>query len=94
MRLLQDRIAVKRSEAPTKSAGGIMLSAAPAPQNEGTVVAVGPGKRLENGTIVPMTVQVGDKVSFQAFAAQHVVKVNGEEFIVMAETEVLAIIED
>ena len=89
---LEDRLVVKRSEAETKTAGGIILteSAQEKPQ-QGTVLAVGPGRQLESGKRATPDVKVGDKVYFSKYAGSEI-KVDGEEVIIMKESDVLAII--
>jgi len=93
IRPLHDRIIVKRIEQQRKTASGIVIpdSAAEKPE-QGEVMAVGDGKRLQDGTISPLQLKVGDQVLFGKYAGQSV-KVDGEEVLVMREDDVLAIIE-
>ncbi|HWK61573.1 MAG TPA: co-chaperone GroES [Eoetvoesiella sp.] len=93
IRPLHDRIIVKRIEQQRKTASGIVIpdSAAEKPE-QGEVMAVGDGKRLQDGTISPLQLKVGDQVLFGKYAGQSV-KVDGEEILVMREDDVLAIIE-
>lgn len=94
LRPLNDRVVIRRSEEESKTAGGIVLpgSAAEKP-NRGEVVAVGVGRILDNGDVRPLTVQVGDKVVFGPYSGSNAIKVDGEELLVMSESEILAIIE-
>jgi chaperonin GroES len=92
IRPLHDRIVVKRVEEETKTAGGIVLpgSAAEKP-SEGEVLAVGPGKALDNGQVRAMAVSVGDKVLFGKYYGTEV-KVDGEQYIIMREEDVMGIL--
>jgi chaperonin GroES len=93
-RPLHDRVVIRREEEESKSAGGIVLpgSAAEKPAR-GEVIAVGIGKILDNGEVRSLDVQVGDKVIFGQYAGS-TVKLDGEEFLIMSESEVLAIVVD
>ena len=93
IRPLHDRVLVRREEEETKSAGGIVLpgSAAEKP-SRGEVIAVGNGKITENGDVRPLDVKAGDKVIFGQYAGS-TVKVEGEELLIMSESEILAVIE-
>jgi len=93
IRPLHDRVVVRRTEEETKTAGGIVLpdSAAEKP-SRGEVVAVGTGKVLENGEIRKLAVKVGDKVIFGQFGGS-TVKVDGEELLILAESEIFGILE-
>ncbi len=92
IRPLHDRVVVKRVEEETKTAGGIVLpgSAAEKP-SEGEVIAVGEGKALDNGQVRPMAVKVGDKVLFGKYSGTEV-KVDGEQYIVMREDDIMGIL--
>lgn len=89
---LQDRVIVKRLEEEEKTAGGIIIpdSAKEKPQ-QGKILAVGPGKVLEGGTRVEMTVKKGDVVLFGKYAGSEV-KLDGEEVLIMREDDILGII--
>ena len=93
MRPLNDRVLIKRIEAEQKTAGGILI-----PDNakekpaEGTVIAVGNGRVLDNGTRHPMAVKVGDKVLFGKWSGSEV-KVESDDFLLVKEDEILAIVE-
>ena len=93
IRSLQDRVVVRRMEEETKSAGGIVLpgSAAEKP-SRGEVLAVGPGKKKEDGGLVPVDLKAGDKVLFGQYSGS-TVKVDGEELLIMSESEVFGVIE-
>ena len=91
IRPLQDRVLVQRVEAEEKTASGIIIpdTAKEKPQ-EGKVVAVGPGKRLDNGSIQEMRVKKGDKILFSKYGGTEV-KVDGEEYIIMREDDILGV---
>jgi len=89
---LADRVIVKPIEAEEKTKSGIVLpdTAKEKPQ-EGEVVAVGPG-RYEDGKLVPMNVKQGDRVLFAKYAGTEI-KLDGEEYLIMRESDILGIIE-
>jgi chaperonin GroES len=89
---LQDRVIVERVEEEEKTTGGIIIpdSAKEKPQ-QGKVIAVGPGKVLEGGTKLDMTVKEGDKVLFGKYAGSEV-KMDGKELLIMREDDILGII--
>jgi chaperonin GroES len=93
IRPLYDRIVVKRIEETERMQGGLYIpdSAKEKPQ-EGEVVAVGKGKRLEDGKVVPLDVQVGDRILFGKYSGSDI-KLDGEEYMIMREDEVLGILE-
>ena len=89
---LEDRIVIKRSEAETKTAGGIILTeSAQEKPMQGKVLAVGPGRQLENGQRATMDVSVGDVIYFGKYAGTDI-QVDGEDVIIMKESDVLAIV--
>ena len=92
IRPLHDRVIVKRLEEERKSAGGIVIpdNAAEKP-DQGEVIAVGPGKKTEDGKVLPVDVKVGDRVLFGKYSGTEI-KIDGEEFLIMREEEVLGII--
>ncbi len=91
---LHDRVLIKRVEATTKTAGGIIIpDTAKEKPSEGIVEAVGNGFRAEDGKIVPMSVKEGDKVLFAKWSGTEV-KVNGEDRVIIKESEILGIILD
>jgi chaperonin GroES len=93
LRPLQDRIIVKRVEEETRTAGGIFIpeTAKEKPQR-GEIVAVGNGKKTEDGKVLPLDVKVGDKVLFGKYAGTDV-KVDGDDYLMMREDDILAVIE-
>ena len=93
IRPLHDRVVIRRVEEETKTAGGILLpgSAAEKPA-QGEVIAVGNGQIRENGDVRALDVKVGDKVLFGQYAGS-TVKVDGEELLIMKESDVLGVIE-
>lgn len=90
---LGDRIVVKALEADEKTSGGIVLpdSAKERPQT-GEVLAVGPGKTLDNGSVAAMEVKVGDKVVYSKYGGTEI-KVGGQEVIILRQDDVLGIVE-
>ncbi|MBY6064318.1 co-chaperone GroES [Pseudidiomarina sediminum] len=94
LRPLHDRVIIKRSEAETKSAGGIVLTGSAAEKStRGEVVAVGNGRILENGDVKALDVKVGDKVLFSEGYGVKTEKIDGEEYLIMSESDILAIVE-
>ena len=93
IRPLYDRIVVKRIEEKETVLGGIIIpdTAKEKPQ-EGEVMAVGQGKRLEDGKLIPLDVKVGDRVLFGKYAGSEI-KMDGEEFLIIREDEILGVIE-
>jgi chaperonin GroES len=93
IRPLHDRIVVKRVEEETKTKGGIIIpDTAKEKPLEGKVVAAGNGKILENGTKIPLEVKKGDKILFGKYAGTEI-KIEGEEYLMMREEDVLGIVE-
>ena len=93
VRPLQDRILLQRVEEVEKTRGGIIIpdSAKERPL-EGRVIAVGTGKRLEDGTLVPLDVKAGDRVLFGKYSGTEI-KVDGIDHIIIREDEVLGVLE-
>ena len=93
IRPLYDRIMVKRVEEKETVQGGIIIpdTAKEKPQ-EGEVVAVGQGKRLEDGKLVPLDVKAGDRILFGKYSGNEI-KLDGEEYLIMREDEVLGVID-
>jgi chaperonin GroES len=91
-RPLHDRVLVRRVEAEEKTAGGIIIpdTAQEKPQ-EGEIVSVGSGTRGEDGTITPLDVKSGDKILFGKWSGTEV-KVEGEDLIIMKESDILGIV--
>jgi chaperonin GroES len=90
---LGDRIVVKALAAEEKTAGGILLpdSAQEKPQ-QGEVIAVGPGKQLDNGKLTPMDVEVGNVIYYAKYGGTEV-KIGGDEFVILRQDDVLAVVE-
>ena len=89
---LGDRILVKRLEAEEKTKGGIVLpDTAKEKPKEGKVISAGKGKPNEDGKAVPLTVKEGDKIIFSSYAGTDI-QIEGEEYIIMKEEDVLGII--
>jgi chaperonin GroES len=91
---LGDRVVVEHTEQAEKSAGGVFLpdTAKEKPQ-EGRVLAVGTGRTLDNGTSLPMSVKVGDKIIYSKYSGSEV-KVDGKEVLIISEKDVLAVVSD
>ena len=94
IRPLHDRVIVRREEEEAKTAGGILLpGSAQEKPNKGEVVAVGIGRILDNGDLRPVDVNVGDIVVFGKYAGQETNDVDGEELIILSETDIKAVVE-
>lgn len=92
-RPLHDRVLVKRVEQETKTAGGIILpEAAQEKPSEGEVVAVGAGVRNKDGELVALDVKAGDRVLFGKWSGTEV-KVDGEELLIMKESDIMGVVE-
>jgi chaperonin GroES len=91
---LGDRVLVRRTDEEQTSEGGIVLpgSAAEKP-SQGEVIAVGPGKSLENGELQAVTVKEGDLVVFGQYAGSNTVKVDGDELVVLNEQDILGVLD-
>lgn len=93
LRPLGDKILIKRVEAETKTKSGIVLpDSAKEKPKRGKVLALGDGKRLDNGERAPFSVKKGDEVIFTSYAGTEI-KVDGEELIIMNEEDILAVVE-
>jgi len=92
VRPLHDRVLIKRVEEQETVRGGIIIpdTAKEKPQ-EGEVVAAGTGKRLENGTVIPLEVKPGDRVLFGKYSGTEI-KLDGEELLILREDEILGIL--
>ena len=92
-RPLHDRVVVKRADAETKSAGGIIIpdTAGEKPQ-QGEIVAAGPGARDETGKIVPLDVKPGDKVLFGKWSGTEV-KIDGQDLLIMKESDIMGVLD-
>jgi chaperonin GroES len=94
IRPLHDRVIVRREEEEAKTAGGILLpGSAQEKPNQGEVVAVGSGRILDNGDLRAVDVKVGDTVVFGKYAGQDTIDVDGEELIILSETDIKAVVE-
>ena len=92
-RPLHDRVVVKRIEEEQKTKGGILIpDTAKEKPMQGEIIAVGPGARDESGKLVPLDVRKGDKVLFGKWSGTEV-KIDGEELLIMKESDILGIIE-
>lgn len=94
IRPLHDRVIVKRKDAETKSEGGIVLMGSAAEKStRGEVIAVGNGRILENGEVRALDVKVGDQVIFSEGYGVKTEKIDGEEVLILSESDILAIVE-
>ena len=93
IRPLHDRVVVRRLEEDALSAGGIVLpdSAAEKP-SQGEILATGPGKSLDNGDVQALDVSVGDKVIFGQYGGS-TVKIDGEELLILSESEIFGVLQ-
>ena len=94
IRPLHDRLVVRRLEEDTVSAGGIVLpdSASEKP-SQGEILAAGPGKIADNGDVQKLDVKVGDRVIFGQYGGS-TVKIDGEELLILSESEIFGVLED
>jgi chaperonin GroES len=93
-RPLHDRIVVKRIEAEEKTAGGIIIpDTAKEKPSQGEVIAVGPGGRDEAGKLIPIDIQVGDRVLFGKWSGTEV-KIDGEDLLIMKESDIFGVVEE
>ncbi len=93
LRPLHDRVIVRRMEEERTSAGGIVIpDSATEKPSKGEIVAIGKGKILENGEVRGLDVKIGDQVLFGKYSGTEI-KVDAEEFLVMKEEDIMAIIE-
>ena len=89
---LHDKVLVKRTEEEEKSAGGIILpSSASEKPSQGEVVAVGPGKKSENGDVSPVGVAVGDTVIFGQYGGNEI-KIDGDEYLILSESDIFGVV--
>lgn len=93
IRPLHDRVVVRRKEEEEKTAGGIVLpGSAKEKPNQGEVVAVGNGRVLDSGDVRPVDVKVGDVVVFGKYAGSDTIEVNGEELVILSESDIKAVL--
>jgi len=89
---LHDKVLVKRTEEEEKSAGGIVLpGSATEKPSQGEVVAVGPGKKSENGDVSPVGVAVGDTVIFGQYGGNEI-KIDGDEYLILSESDIFGVV--
>ena len=89
---LHDKVLVKRTEEEEKSAGGIVLpGSATEKPSQGEVIAVGPGKKSENGDVSPVGVAVGDTVIFGQYGGNEI-KIDGEEYLILSESDIFGVV--
>ena len=89
---LHDKVLVKRTEEEEKSAGGIVLpGSATEKPSQGEVVAVGPGKKTENGDVSPVGVAVGDTVIFGQYGGNEI-KIDGDEYLILSESDIFGVV--
>ena len=94
IRPLYDRVVVRRNAEEETTAGGILLpGSAKEKPNQGEIVAVGEGKVLDNGDVRPLAVKVGDTIVFGQYAGSNTIEIDGEELIIMGESEIFAVVE-
>ena len=90
---LSDRVLVRRTDEEETSEGGIVLpGSATEKPSQGEVLAVGPGKTLEDGNVQAITVKKGDMVVFGQYSGSNTVKVDGEELVVLNESDILGVL--
>lgn len=91
---LGDRVVVEHVEQAEKTAGGVFLpdTAKEKPQ-EGRVLAIGTGRTLDNGTVIPLSVKVGDKIIYSKYSGSEI-KYEGKEVLIISEKDVLAVVSD
>ncbi len=94
IRPLHDRVVVRRQEEEATSAGGIFLpGSAKEKPNQGKVIAVGNGRILDNGDVRAIDVKVGDIVVFGKYAGSDTIEVDGEELVILSESDIKAVVE-
>ncbi|WP_354623500.1 co-chaperone GroES [Psychromonas sp. MME2] len=94
IRPLHDRVILKRTEQETKSAGGIVLTGSAAEKStRGEVLAVGKGRLLDSGEVKPLDVKVGDIVIFSEGYGLKTEKIEGQEVLILSESDILAVVE-
>lgn len=89
---LNDRVLIKRLEGEEKTVGGLYIpDTAKEKPTKGEVVAVGPGKRTEQGAVAPVTIKAGQKVLFNKYAGTEI-NIDGDDFLIMREDDILGVI--
>ncbi|VFP77584.1 co-chaperone GroES [Buchnera aphidicola] len=95
LRPLHDRVIVKRNEAESKSAGGIVLTGSAAGKStRGVVLSVGKGRILDNGVVKKLDVKIGDVVVFNEGYGAKTETIDNEEILILTESDILAIVEE
>lgn len=90
---LNNRVLVKRAKAQTTKGGIILPDTAQEKPKEGTIVAVGPGARDEEGTVHPLTVKIGDRVLFSSYAGTEVKNAEADdEYLILSEEDILGVL--
>ena len=94
IRPLFDRVLVKRNDEPTQTKSGLFLPESSSKEKpvEGTVLAIGSGRVSEEGTVSPLTVQIGDRIVFGKYSGTEI-KLDGEERLILREDDILGVIE-
>ncbi|MBB4373008.1 chaperonin GroES [Bradyrhizobium sp. cir1] len=93
-RPLHDRVVVKRIDADEKTAGGIIIpDTAKEKPSQGEVIAIGPGGRDETGKLIPIDIEVGDRVLFGKWSGTEV-KIDSEELLIMKESDIMGVLTD
>jgi chaperonin GroES len=94
IRPLHDRVVVRRQEEEATTAGGILLpGSAKEKPNRGEVLAVGVGRILDNGDVRPVDVKVGDVVVFGKYAGSDTIEIDGEDLVILSESDIKAVVE-
>ena len=94
IRPLHDRVVIRRKEEEAKSAGGIVLpGSAQEKPSQGEIIAVGTGRVLENGDVQPLDVKVGNIVVFGKYSGSNTVEIDGEELVILNESEIYGVLE-
>ena len=94
IRPLYDRVVVRRKEEEETTARGILLpGSAKEKPNQGEVIAIGDGKVLDSGELRALAVKVGDTVVFGQYAGSNTIEIDGEELIIMGESEIFAVVD-
>jgi len=94
LRPLHDRILVERLEEATTTKGGIIIpDSAKEKPAEGKVIAAGTGKRTDDGQIIPLEIKIGDRILFGKYSGTEV-KIEGDEYLIMREDDILGVIEE
>ena len=91
-----NRVVIKKAEAVTKTKAGIILTSAKQGEqlNQGTVVAIGPGKQLDNGTVRPVSVKVGDTVLLPEYGGSKVVLADEQELFIYRDEDIIGTLHD